>query len=100
LEGLPLAIELAASWFRVLSPQDLLVEIDRSIEFLSAAEPQLVERHRSMDAVLRGSWCREKSPCSTLRRLSTCWSALDASSSGDLRPVTVTDREGLARFHG
>jgi non-specific serine/threonine protein kinase len=56
LGGLPLAIELAASWFRVLSPGDLLAEIDHSISFLSATEPELEERHRSLEVVLQKSW--------------------------------------------
>jgi predicted ATPase/DNA-binding CsgD family transcriptional regulator len=58
LDGLPLAIELAASWMRVLTAHDLLAEIDRSINFLSSSAPTLAERHRSMRAVLDSSWGR------------------------------------------
>lgn len=58
LDGLPLAIELAASWMRVLNARDLLAEIDRSINFLSSSAPTLAERHRSMRAVLDSSWQR------------------------------------------
>lgn len=58
LDGLPLAIELAASWMRVLTAHDLLAEIDRSINFLSSSAPTLAERHRSMRAVLDSSWQR------------------------------------------
>lgn len=58
LDGLPLAIELAASWLRVLSTDDLLVEIDRGLSFLSSTSPGLAERHRSMQAVLASSWLR------------------------------------------
>lgn len=52
LGGLPLAIELAASWIRVLSVQDILKEIEESLDFLSSWEPTLAPRHRSMRAVL------------------------------------------------
>ncbi len=58
LGGSPLAIELAASWMRVLTARDLLAEIDRSIDFLSSSAPTLAVRHRSMRAVLEGSWQR------------------------------------------
>lgn len=58
LDGLPLAIELAASWMRVLTARDLLAEIDRSIDFLSSSAPTLAERHRSLRAVLESSWQR------------------------------------------
>jgi predicted ATPase len=56
LDGLPLAIELAASWVRVLSAQDLLHEVDRSIDLLTAQPVGIEERHRSMRAVLDSSW--------------------------------------------
>ncbi|HEX8487614.1 MAG TPA: LuxR C-terminal-related transcriptional regulator [Propionibacteriaceae bacterium] len=58
LDGLPLAIELAASWVRVLTVHDLLAEIDRNISILSAALPGIEERHRSVRAVLESSWLR------------------------------------------
>lgn len=56
LEGIPLAIELAASWVRVLSLEDLESELDRSISFLSSTTPNVAGRHRSMRAVLDTSW--------------------------------------------
>lgn len=56
LEGLPLAIELAASWVRVLSPQDLLSEISRGIDALSDAGHLVADRHRTLQAVLDTTW--------------------------------------------
>lgn len=58
LDGLPLAIELSASWMRVLNARDLLAEIDRSITFLTSSAPGVAQRHRSMRAVLDSSWSR------------------------------------------
>jgi non-specific serine/threonine protein kinase len=58
LDGLPLAIELAASWMRVLTTRDLLAELYRSNNFLSSTSPTLAGRHRSMHAVLESSWQR------------------------------------------
>lgn len=56
LGGLPLAIELAATWIRVLSAGDLLTEITRNLDLLSSDNPTLPERHHSMRAVLDSSW--------------------------------------------
>jgi predicted ATPase/DNA-binding CsgD family transcriptional regulator len=56
LEGLPLAIELAASWIRVLSPRDLLTEITSGVEMLTAVGEVVADRHRSMQAVLHSTW--------------------------------------------
>lgn len=70
LGGMPLAIELAASWVRVLSPQEILEEMSRSIDFLAANRRDLPARHRSMRAVFDQSWAllgeREQR---TLRRI-------------------------------
>ena len=67
LEGLPLAIELAAPWIRTLSASDLLAQLERSLEVLDAAagdvdRPDRVaggeqsERHRSLRALLQSTW--------------------------------------------
>lgn len=56
LGGLPLAIELAASWIRVLSPRDLLCQIDQSLDVLSANSGVVDDRHRSISVVLDSSW--------------------------------------------
>ena len=57
LDGLPLAIELVASWIRVLSPQDLLSQIEATMDAPGASSGAgLAHRHRSMRAVLDGSW--------------------------------------------
>lgn len=57
VDGLPLAIELVASWIRVLSPRDLLSRIEAAMDAPGAsAGPGLADRHRSMRAVLDGSW--------------------------------------------
>jgi DNA-binding SARP family transcriptional activator/predicted ATPase len=58
VEGMPLAIELAATWVRVLSPAEIAKEIEGSLDFLSASVRDLPERHRSMRAVFEHSWQR------------------------------------------
>ncbi len=57
LHGSPLAIELAASWIRVLSPRDLLASLTQAHATVgSVAAPFVEERHCSIQAVLDSSW--------------------------------------------
>lgn len=56
LDGLPLAIELAAGWLRALSVPDIAGEIERDPDFLSSTERGPSDRHRSMRAVFDRSW--------------------------------------------
>jgi len=57
LQGSPLAIELAASWIRVLSPRDLLTSLARVEPVVGSDSAGFVEeRHRSIEAVLDSSW--------------------------------------------
>ncbi len=56
LHGLPLAIELAASWIRVLSPRDLLASLTRAHAALGSDWAVVEERHRSIQVVLDSSW--------------------------------------------
>ena len=56
VEGLPLGIELAAAWVRILSCQEIAQEIQTSIDFLAISRRDLPERHRSMRATIEHSW--------------------------------------------
>ena len=54
--GMPLAIELAASWVRSLSCQEIAQQIERGLAILAAPIRDLPDRHRSMQAVFDHSW--------------------------------------------
>lgn len=56
LDGLPLGLELAASWTRVLSCQEIANEISTSLDFLSSNLRDRPERHHSLNAVFDHSW--------------------------------------------
>jgi predicted ATPase/DNA-binding SARP family transcriptional activator len=58
VEGMPLAIELAATWLRMLSPAEIAQEIEGSLDALSASLHDLPERHRSMRVVFDQTWQR------------------------------------------
>ncbi len=54
--GMPLAIELAAAWVRLLSCREIVAEMGRSLDLLAAAQHNLPARHRSIRAVFDYSW--------------------------------------------
>jgi predicted ATPase/DNA-binding SARP family transcriptional activator len=56
VEGMPLAIELAATWLKLLRCDQIAAEIERGLDFLAARYQNIPERHRSMRAVLEHSW--------------------------------------------
>jgi predicted ATPase/DNA-binding SARP family transcriptional activator len=56
VEGMPLAIVLAAAWMDVLSPGEIAGELEKSIAFLRSDLRDLPERHRSMVAAFDVSW--------------------------------------------
>ena len=56
LGGLPLAIELAAGWTRLLSPSSLLAEIARGEEVLASDLADLPDRHQKLTVVLDSTW--------------------------------------------
>jgi len=58
VDGLPLALELAASWADVISLGDILAEARQGLHFLEAEWHDAPERHRSMRAVFDVSWRR------------------------------------------
>ena len=75
VEGMPLALEVAASWTRVLSCDAIASELRRGTELLQSVDPTRPARHASMEVVFEQSW----------------------------RLLTGTERDALARlsvFHG
>lgn len=56
VEGVPLAIELAAAWTGMLSCREIAQEIETNIDFLTTAMRDVPERHRSLRATFDHSW--------------------------------------------
>ncbi|QJR16155.1 ATP-binding protein [Usitatibacter palustris] len=56
VEGLPLALELAATWTRVLGCEAIAAELRQGTEILRAADPAFPARHASIEAVFERSW--------------------------------------------
>lgn len=56
VEGLPLAIELAAPWMKAMAAEEIVYEIHRNISILSTSLRNLPEGHQSMVAIFEQSW--------------------------------------------
>lgn len=56
LEGWPLALELAASWARSLSPSQMIERLGERFELLESRKKDVAERHRTIKAVLDSTW--------------------------------------------
>jgi predicted ATPase/DNA-binding SARP family transcriptional activator len=85
LDGLPLAIELAAARIRLFGPADLLQRLSQSFDLLSHGRRDSPERHRSLAAVLE--WGYQLLPAPVQRLFD--WFSLFAGG------VTLTAAEGV-----
>src|SRR5690606_17586228 len=56
VEGLPLALELAACWLKLLPCDAIADEIQRNLDFLNTNMRDIPDRHRNMRAVFDQSW--------------------------------------------
>jgi len=56
VDGMPLALELAAGWLKVLSCTQIAQEIERGLEILTARQRNVPERQRSMRAIFDQTW--------------------------------------------
>jgi len=54
--GMPLAIELAASWLHVLNVNDINKELQKGLDILETEVRDTPERHRSIRAIFDQSW--------------------------------------------
>ncbi len=56
LDGLPLALELAAAQFRVLTPEQIAARLDDRLHMLTTANRGTPARHSTLRAVVESSW--------------------------------------------
>jgi len=58
VEGMPLALELAAAWRKTLECQEIADEIQGGLDFLRTRHRNVLERHQSMQTVFDQTWKR------------------------------------------
>lgn len=105
VEGMPLALELAATWLKVLNAEKIAQEIERSIDILTTGYEDVPSRHRSMRAVLEQSWnLLERPERAVFRRLSIfrggfTAEAAKAVTNADLMILATLVDKSLLQLH-
>ena len=56
VEGMPLAIELAAAWLHILNVDEIASELEKSLDILSTEMHDAPHRHRSIRTVFDHTW--------------------------------------------
>lgn len=105
VQGMPLAIELAAGWMDVLSPAEIASEIERSLDLLATELNGVPDRQRSLRAVFESSWQlldeRERGMVATLSvfRAPFTREAAESVTGAGLRDLlTLSSRSWLQRI--
>ncbi|MEA2559451.1 MAG: hypothetical protein QOH06_955 [Acidobacteriota bacterium] len=71
VDGMPLGLEIAATWTRLLGCEEIAAEIRSSLDFLATSQRDVPERHRSLRAVFDYSWkLMDEEERAAFRRLS------------------------------
>lgn len=96
LDGMPLAIELAAAWSRALSLREIARELDRALDFLAGADRDVPARQRSVRAALDHSWqLLSDAERRILARLSVFRGGCDRDAAGDVAGATLPELVAL-----
>lgn len=91
VEGMPLAIELAAAWVRTLSCAEIAEELEESLALLASPSSDMPERHRSIEAVFVQSWERlNERERGVLQRLSVFEDGFLRPAAADVAGATPT----------
>ncbi len=56
VDGMPLGLELAANWIRVINTTEIASQIERNVDFLTTRQQDIPDRHRSIRAVFQSTW--------------------------------------------
>lgn len=93
LDGLPLGLELAASWANTLSLQEIADELERDLDSLAARTRNVPPRHRQLRTVFEHSWRTLDADQQVAFR---ALGVMPGSFSAAALPAVGVDREALA----
>jgi predicted ATPase/DNA-binding SARP family transcriptional activator len=94
--GMALALELAASWLRLLAIDEVAEELEQGIDLLEGETRDAPERHRSIRAVFDASW-RLLTPVEqrALRRLAAFRGGFDRRAAAEVAGVRLPQLAAL-----
>jgi predicted ATPase/DNA-binding SARP family transcriptional activator len=88
--GMPLGIELAAAWIRLMSCEDIAREIERGLDFLTTSLRDVPERHRSLRTVFEQSWSHlSADEAAAFRKLSVFQGGFSLRAAGRVAGATL-----------
>ncbi|MBN2619995.1 tetratricopeptide repeat protein, partial [candidate division WOR-3 bacterium] len=97
VEGIPLGIELAASWVRALTCEEIDAEIDKGMDFLTSTLRDVPKRHRSLRSVFNYSWdLLSKKEQKICQRLAVFEGGCTVHAAGAIAQATLGDLASLA----
>jgi predicted ATPase/DNA-binding CsgD family transcriptional regulator len=96
VEGMPLAIELAAAWTKTIPCSVIAEEIQRNIDFLSSSLRNVPERQRSMRAIFDQSWhMLGQQERSVFKRLSVFHGSFDREAAARIAGASLATLSAL-----
>jgi predicted ATPase len=97
VEGLPLAIELAASWVHQMPCERIAAHIQRDLDFLATNLRDVPERHRSTRVLFEHSWrLLSADEQAAMRKLSVFRGSFDAQAAEHIVGATLHALSALA----
>ena len=97
VEGMPLGLELAASWLRAMTCQQIAAHMDSSLDFLTTPLRNVPERHRSLRVMFEQSWqLLSMDEQSVLMKLAIFRGGFDLEAAEAVAGASLSMLEGLA----
>ncbi|MCB0158032.1 MAG: hypothetical protein KDD83_07860, partial [Caldilineaceae bacterium] len=96
VDGMPLGIELAAAWLKVLTGAQIAGEIERGLDILSTLHQDMPPRHRSMRVLFDSSWdMLSKDEQDALKRLSVFRGEFSRAAAREVTGVSLPTMAAL-----
>ncbi len=90
VDGMPLAIVLAAAWIDTLSVDEIAAEIEKSVDILETEKRDVAPRQRSVRAVIESSWnLVDAAAQNLLKRLSVFRGGLTRAAAQEAAGATL-----------
>ncbi len=97
VEGMPLGLEMAATWLRVMSCEQIAAHMADGLNFLTTPIRNVVERHRNLRGVFEQSWMLlSTAEQAVLMRLSVFRGGFDLAAAQQVAGASLEILAGLA----